>query len=213
VRARAVLVVAAAAAAGALLALATDQGGNGRTGLAQFLNALGGRSSPWVIIPFVAAALLCTRARTAALLGTAASVATLTGWYVCATLVEDLGGHGLLGDLRLELLGNRAYFEAGLLTGPIFGLLGCWWRRRGHGPSVALVAGLLLVCEPFVLTAVSELHDRLLGPTSSLPVLLRIMTNASVDGLANLEASVVEVALGVAVVAWSLRRRRVSTTS
>src|SRR5689334_13162073 len=74
---------------GVVLAWATDQGGNGRSVVSQLRNAVGSLSSPWVLIPFVAGAC-ATTARRGALLGLAATLSALAGWYLCATALEDL---------------------------------------------------------------------------------------------------------------------------
>ena len=73
--------------------------------------------------------------------GLAATLFALAGFYLLSTLVENLGGHGFIGDLRLELTGNRAYFEGGVVTGPIFGALGAWWRRRPKRARHCSLAG------------------------------------------------------------------------
>src|SRR5689334_2013268 len=81
---------------GAVLAWATGQGADGRSLLSQVRNAIGSLSTPWVLIPFVAGST-AVRSRDGALLGLAATMTALTGWYLCATALEDLGGHGVLG--------------------------------------------------------------------------------------------------------------------
>lgn len=193
---------------GAALALATDQGGDGRSALAQFLNSLGSLSSPWVIIPFLVSAALATRSRTAAVLGLVSTTAALAGWYLCATLVEDLGGHGFLGDLRLEFRANTIYFEAGLVTGPLFGLLGRWWRRRRDLPAT-FVVGALMAGEPVVLFVLTALRGAgVLAPSATLPTVVRMVTNVALPDTTRVLAWLLELVVGVGVAALTMQRHR-----
>ncbi|HEY0871319.1 MAG TPA: hypothetical protein VGD55_13040, partial [Acidothermaceae bacterium] len=78
--------------------------------VAQLRGAAGNLSTPWLLVPFFAG-MQSSRPRRGAVVGLAATLCALAGFYLLSTLVENLGGHGFLGDLRLELSGNRAYFE------------------------------------------------------------------------------------------------------
>jgi hypothetical protein len=191
-------------AVGAGLAWATDQGGSGRTLLSQVRNAIGSLSTPWLVIPFLAGAI-CLRPRAGALVGLGSTMAALCGWYVTATLLEDLGGHGFLGDLRLEFRANQVYFVAGLLTGPLLGALGAWWHSRRRLPA-AVLAGALLMCEPLVMAVLTALHHSgLLRYGSGLPSVVGVASNTAVTSTLAAWVLVGEFALGAVIVTRTLR--------
>ncbi len=144
-------VLVGAVAFGLVAAWAKDPGSNRIDDVAQLRSALGNLSAPWVLLAFAAGAA-ARRALGGALLGLVATTVALGAFYACSTLAVDLGGHGLVGDLRVELLANRYYFGGGVATGLLFGALGSWWRRN-RSLRVSLVAGGLLMGEPLVLAA------------------------------------------------------------
>lgn len=155
-RLRLALIVLAAAPLGAAMAWGSDQAGASRDLVSSLRNTIGSLSTPWLLIPFVAGAM-CRRTLAGALIGLATTTSALTGWYLYAGIAEDVGGHGFIGDLRLEFLANCVYFAAGLLSGPLFGAAGAWWRRTRTAPS-GLVAGALLIGEPLVMGTLTLLH-------------------------------------------------------
>jgi hypothetical protein len=61
--------------------------------------------------------------------------------------VLDLGEHPWLTDLSLTMGAIRYYAEAGILTGPLFGALGWWWRQRQSVLAASLIA-VVFVLEP-----------------------------------------------------------------
>src|SRR5690349_9398388 len=142
-------ILGAAFAFGVIAALAKGQNGDGVQSMSQVRSVLGNLSTPWLLVPFIAGTR-CVRRWPAALTGLLATVAALVGFYLLTTFVVDLGHHGIAGDLRLELSANRGYFEGGLVTGPIFGALGCWWRQTQTLPA-SILAGALLMAEPLLL--------------------------------------------------------------
>jgi hypothetical protein len=190
-------------AVGALLALGTDQGGAGRSAIERFLNAVGSLGAPWLIMPLVAA-LGATSPPRAAVRGIAATVAALVGWYVTASLVEDLGGHGLLGDLRLELAANRVYFVAGVLSGAALGVLGLVTARRHR---TAAAAGVLLILEPLYILVMGTLRDHHVTPGGDgVPVIVRVVVDVNVSAAGSV-AYLLELAVGVVVLAVACTRR------
>ena len=137
----------------------------------QLRGVLGNLSTPWLLVPFFAG-VQCTRLRQGALVGLAATFCALVGFYLLSTLVENLGGHGFSGDLRVELTGNRAYFEGGIVTGPIFGALGAWWHRRPTARAAVLV-GVLLIAEPLVMVVLGFARPHVLA--GGFPLIVRII--------------------------------------
>jgi hypothetical protein len=121
--ARVILVLVGAFAFGVLAAWAKGQNTGGAAYPSQLRGVIGNLSTPWLLVPFFAG-VQCTRLRQGSVVGLAATLCALAGFYLLSTLVQSLGGHGFLDDLRIELTGNRAYFEGGIVTGPIFGALG-----------------------------------------------------------------------------------------
>lgn len=208
--ARLAAVLLGAFAFGVLAAWAKGQNTDGVAQVSQLRNALGNLSTPWLLVAFFAG-LQWSRLRDGAVVGLAATLCALAGFYLLSTLVENLGGHGFLGDLRLELSGNRAYFEGGVITGPIFGALGALlsqWRPRPTARTSLLVGGLL-IAEPLVLLALGPVRHHVLSASTGLPLIARIIPGWGLtadSGTAVWAVYAVEFAVGVAVVAWSLRK-------
>jgi Family of unknown function (DUF6518) len=107
---------------------------------------VGNLSAPWLLVPFFAAAAVPGRRWFAgALVGAAATCTALVAFYVANAFVLDLGPHGWLEDVRLAFATH--WFLWGLLSGPVFGVVGAGWRRRGFSyAGIAVTA--LLVAEP-----------------------------------------------------------------
>ena len=202
-------VLLAAFAFGVLAAWAKGQNTGGVAQVSQVRSALGNLSTPWLLVAFFAG-MQSSRLRDGAVVGLAATLCALAGFYLLSTLVENLGGHGFLGDLRLELSGNRAYFEGGVITGPIFGALGAWWRRRPTART-SLLAGGLLIAEPLVMLALGHVRHHVLLAGSGLPLIARIIPGWGLtadSGTAAWAVYVAELALGMAVVAVGLADRK-----
>jgi Family of unknown function (DUF6518) len=202
-------VLLAAFAFGVLAAWAKGQNTGGVAEVSQARNALGNLSTPWLLVAFFAG-MQSPQIGRGAFLGFVATLCALGGFYLLSTLVENLGGHGFIGDLRLELSGNRAYFEGGVITGPIFGALGSWWRRRPTART-SLLAGGLLIAEPLVMLALGPIHHRVLSAGSGLPLIARIIPGWGLtadSGTAAWAVYATELALGVAVVAIGLAHRK-----
>ncbi len=137
---------------GALMAWAKGPNG-GVDVLAQVRTDVGNLSTPWLLVAFLAGAQ-SSRIGRGALIGLAATMVALFGFYALTSVPVNLGGHTFIGDLVRELRANRIYLAGGLVSGPIFGALGAWWAQRGTLPA-SLVAGALLIAEPFVTAAVT----------------------------------------------------------
>src|SRR5206468_9247000 len=82
-----------------------------------------------------------------ALMGAAACLAALVGFYVAEAFVLDLGGHPITTNLTLTLGSGRMYFAAGLVCGPVFGAIG-GLQTRFRTAITAAVVGLALIGEP-----------------------------------------------------------------
>lgn len=202
-------VLLAAFAFGVLAAWAKGQNIGVETYDAQLRGAVGNLSTPWLLVAFFAG-MQSPRPRQGALVGLAATLVALIGFYLLSTLVENLGAHGFIGDLRLELTGNRAYFEGGVITGPIFGALGAWWRRRPTART-SLLAGSLLIAEPLVMLALGPISHRVFSSGTGLPLIARIIPGwglTSTSGAAAWAVYATELALGIAVVAIGLAHHR-----
>jgi hypothetical protein len=165
-------VLLAALCFGMLAALIKGPGG--ADDVSAIRSSLGNLSTPWLLVAFVAGTR-CSRLRSGALVGLLATMVALIGFYLVSSIIQDLGHHGFLGDLRLELSANRGYLQSGLVAGPLFGALGAWWRQRGTlGASV--VAGVLLMAEPLVLLLLGAVAPGgALSPGGWLPTLVRLV--------------------------------------
>jgi len=167
--------------------------GNG----AGFSDAVGNVSATWLLAPFLAgAAADGRRVIVGALYGLLATLAALTGFYFAESFVLDLGQHSWLTDLSLTMGAITYYAEWGLITGPVFGALGQWWRQRRSVAAAALI-GAVFVLEPVAWW----LYDKRIGGGSAYPV----------PGYPALWLS--EIAIGVAgfVVLRRIARRQVES--
>jgi len=213
-RAQLVRIVAAAFAFGLLAAWAKGQNTDGVRAFSQLRGDVGNVSTPWLLVPFIAGTR-CVRIRAAALVGLLATTAALAGFYLLTTAVVDLGGHGVVGDLRLEFWGNHVYFEAGLLSGPVFGALGGWWRRTKTIPA-SIVAGLLLMAEPLVLLLGGAVGPHgVLSADTGLPLVVRMVGGWGLSGGTStiaLGVYAAEFVLGLCVVLLVGRRRLAAGT-
>ena len=104
-------------------------------------------SAPWLLLPFVAG-MTQERARRAAVLGLVVTVSALFGYFAMTYSPMEVHpwslGRFTQGMVAVTTTGyNPAYILVGLVTGPLFGLLGQRWRVRRSWVSAAIVAGAL----------------------------------------------------------------------
>jgi hypothetical protein len=114
-------------------------------------DSIGNISAPWLLLPYLAGTTVRSPIR-GAVLGAAACLTALAGFYVAEAFVLDLGDHPLLTDLRLTIGAGRYYFIFGVLLGPLFGALG-GATYRNRLTVTALVLAFLLVGEPLAVFA------------------------------------------------------------
>jgi hypothetical protein len=114
-------------------------------------DSLGNVSAPWLLLPYFAGR--ATRGwLKGSLLGLAACLTSLAGFYIAEAFILDLGGHPVLTNLALTLGAGRSYFIAGIVVGPLFGAIG-GAAGRYRGLITATVVGLTLVGEPLAVFA------------------------------------------------------------
>lgn len=197
-------VVAVALAFGLAAAWVKGQDTDGCTGLAPLRAAFGNLSAPWLALPFWAG--VGRRRWPAAALGLAATLTALLAFYALTGLVVGLDGRSFPADVPLWVRANRAYVEAGLLSGPLTGLLGCAWSLHRR-PRRLVLAGLLLLAEPLALLGLGLLRPLALAGG---PAALRLLPGwgLGVDaGPVRLSVYLVEVVLGVLLLARARRSR------
>jgi hypothetical protein len=119
-----------------------------------------GMSAPWVIAPFLAG-LTQDRRRRAMTLGLIVTLSALAGYFAMShspmegALLKDF----LPRVTRMITTGyNPAWIAAGLMTGPLFGLLGHRWRVARWWVSAMAVAGSLCL-EPLARLPVGRLSS------------------------------------------------------
>ncbi|HTC69445.1 MAG TPA: DUF6518 family protein [Acidothermaceae bacterium] len=208
------VVLLSALAFGVLAAWAKGQNTDGVQQVSQLRSALGNLSTPWLLVAFFAG-MQSSRPRRGAVIGLAATLCALAGFYLLSTMVENLGGHGFIGDLRIELSGNREYFEGGIVTGPIFGALGAWQKLWSSRPTArtSLLAGGLLIGEPLVMLGLGTFRHHVLSAGSGLPLIARIipgwgLTASSSGAVWAVYAAELALGLAVILVALTIPRRR-----
>src|SRR4029078_10506536 len=124
--------------------------------------AVGAMSAPWLVLPF-AFGWSQVRPGRAMLLGLTATQSALVGYFALTlSPLEGVPLSGFPAGLHALLLNggphgaNAAWVVAGLVTGPLYGLLGQRWRVHRSWISATLVTGALCL-EPFARQAVGQL--------------------------------------------------------
>jgi hypothetical protein len=198
--------LAAALVFGVVAALVEGPGGVGE--VHEVRSALGNLSTPWLLVGFLAGTR-CSTMLSGALVGLAATMAALTGFYLVNALAYDQGAGSTYADLRLVFSANRGYLEGGLVTGLLFGLLGAWWSRR-RGLGVSVVVGALLVAEPLVLVALGVVGpDAVASGESGLPLFVRLVPGWGLTtdrGDVALGIYAAELVLGLVILLLAVRR-------
>jgi len=108
-----------------------------------------GLSAPWLVLPFLAG-MTQERARRAMILGLAVTLSALAGYFAMTySPVENVPISGFLpGVVAMTTSGyNPLWILGGILTGPLYGLLGQRWRVRHSWVSAVLVT-VVLTMEP-----------------------------------------------------------------
>ena len=117
-------------------------------------------SAPWLVLPFLVGTSQ-QHVRRAAVLGLVVTASALVGYF--AMTYSPLEIHPwtfdrfTTGFVAVTTSGyNPFYIAGGLVTGPVFGLLGQRWRLRRSWISAAMVAGVLCL-EPLARWASGQL--------------------------------------------------------
>jgi Family of unknown function (DUF6518) len=104
-----------------------------------------GMSAPWLVLPFVVG-LTQERSRRAMALGLVVTLGALIGYFAMTyspmegTPIDEF----LPGFWTIASTGyNPLWVLGGIVTGPVFGFLGCRWRIARWWIGPALVAGAL----------------------------------------------------------------------
>jgi hypothetical protein len=127
---------------------AADQYLGSRVMLGVWAPTVSGMSAPWLLLPFLFG---CSqvRPRRAMALGLVATLAALAGYFTLMwSPVEGVRLSYFLSHLPALLGSQWANIAGGLVTGPLFGLLGQRWRTRRSWLSAALIAGALCLEPP-----------------------------------------------------------------
>ena len=132
---------------------AADQYLGSRSALGPWASSASLMSAPWLLVAFVAG-LTQDRPRRAMVLGLLATVAALVGYFAMTYSPLEIHPWSVerftTGVVAIASTGyNPAYILTGLMTGPLFGLLGQRWRVHRSWVSAAIVAGVLCL-EPVV---------------------------------------------------------------
>jgi len=117
-------------------------------------------SAPWLVLPF-AIGLTQQAARRAALLGLVVTASALVGYFAMTYSPVEIHpwtfDRFTSGFVAVTTSGyNPLYILGGLMTGPLFGLLGQRWRLRRSWVSAAMVTGALCL-EPVARWAAGQL--------------------------------------------------------
>jgi uncharacterized membrane protein (UPF0136 family) len=104
-------------------------------------------SAPWLILPFLVGTTQ-ERPRRAAVLGLVVTASALVGYFAMTYSPVEIHPWSFdrftSGFVAVTTSGyNPMYILGGLVTGPLFGLLGQRWRVQRSWVSAAIVAGVL----------------------------------------------------------------------
>src|SRR5205823_4526706 len=120
-----------------------------RSALGGWAAAVSGLSAPWLVLPFLAG-MTQERARRAMILGLVVTLSALAGYFAMTySPVENVPIAGFLpGVVAMTTSGyNPLWILGGILTGPLYGLLGQRWRVGRSWVSAVLVT-VVLTMEP-----------------------------------------------------------------
>ena len=202
---RAAAVIVVAVASGALLAYVKGPAADPTLVTTQIRSAIGNLSAPWLLIAAFAGARAASVAGGAAL-GLAATAAALVSFY--ATTTHLLGAEA--GGVVYQLGQNQAYLEAGGVSGPLLGVAGWWLSRRIRSAGV-VISGVVLAAEPVVLSLTGALFSGVAdGASRLIPLVVRIVPGWGITAdtsTVTLAAYAAEAALGLAALAYAVRRR------
>ena len=124
--------------------------------LGPWTSAVSGLSAPWLVLPFVAG---CTqpRPRRAMVAGLVTVGAALLGYFIMTVSpFEGVAPNRFASGLVAIASSNRLWIAGGLVTAPLYGLLGRRWRIDRSWASAALLAGCVSL-EPSARWAVGRL--------------------------------------------------------
>jgi Family of unknown function (DUF6518) len=112
-----------------------------------FATAVSGMSAPWLLLPFAVGAVQATR-RGSAWTGLAATWLAVTGYVVMIDSPME-GAHPSARLLAATAHSQWPWFLGGLISGPVYGVLGYLWRARRSWIS-AVLAAIPVLLEPLV---------------------------------------------------------------
>jgi hypothetical protein len=166
------LVLVGAFSFGLIAAWLKGPASDGLSTIARVRSDIGNLSAPWLLVAFVAGTRT-NRWELGALLGVLATMFALFGFYLLFSVLLDLGGSGIADNFGRALWANRVFLASGAISGPLFGALVAWWRKR-RSMSAGVLVGALLIGEPVVLA--------LLGILSPVTVVGRDAISIAVHG-------------------------------
>jgi hypothetical protein len=140
---------------------ASDQYLGSMLWLGAWTGAAAQMSAPWLVLPFLIGSAQ-ERSGKAAVLGLVVTVSALFGYFAMTYSPMEIHPWTFerftTGLVAVTTRGwyNPLYILGGLVTGPLFGLMGQRWRVRRSWVSAALVAGALCL-EPVARWAVGQL--------------------------------------------------------
>ncbi len=109
------------------------------------LGALSQAAAPWFLLAFLAGAATSSRRYIlGALSGCGATMCALTGFYFVNSLIFYSGTW--TWSFHWALHTGKIYYELGVVSGPLMGWLGAWWKRNLSIVPIVIL-GLFFVME------------------------------------------------------------------
>jgi len=135
---------------------ALDQHLGSLVALGPWASSVSGLSAPWLVLPFLAG-WTQPRPRRAMLIGLAAVAAALLGYFLMTVSpFEGVPPSRLAAAFAAMARANAPWVVGGVVTAPLYGLLGQRWRVGRSWASAALLAGCVCL-EPSARWAVGRL--------------------------------------------------------
>jgi len=156
-RERGLLAVCVVAVAAGFAFGGADQYLGSRIALGPWASSVSAMSAPWLLVPFAAGTTQRTLRR-ALLLGLVVTLAALAGYFALTLSPWEGVPLGRTPTALVALLAsNVRIILGGLVSGPLFGVLGWRWRTARSWSSAALLAAAFCL-EPLARLATGRLY-------------------------------------------------------
>jgi hypothetical protein len=145
---------------------------------AGLVGALSQTAAPWFLLAFLAGAATSDRRIVLSVAaGFGATILALIGFYFVNSLIFRFGSVPWLSRFHYSLGVGKVYFALALVSGPLFGAFGAWWKKNlSMAPVVAL--GLLFVVEALARATHAKIFAQYGDPVAAIEVFVGLLWTA-----------------------------------